>query len=51
MSDEILPLPIQREEVDKKSDQVFDVAMRGIAALQRRIESIDRVLARVINRA
>jgi hypothetical protein len=102
MNDEILPLPTQREKVDKESDQVFevgdrtvglirdqvfafdeygtygpgtrrpaieiavevpgentlrrverkiDVAMRGIAALQRRIESIDRILARLINRA
>jgi hypothetical protein len=102
MNDEILPLPTQREKVDKESGQVFDVgdrtvelirdqvfafdeygtygpgtprpaieiavevpgentlrrverkidiAMRGIAALQRRIESIDRVLSRVINRA
>jgi hypothetical protein len=102
MNDEILPLPTQREEVDKESDQVFEVgdrtvdlirdqvfafdeygtygsrrpkpamevavevpgentlhrverkidtAMRGIAALQRRIESIDRVLARLINPA
>jgi hypothetical protein len=102
MNDEILPLPTQREVVEKESGQVFevgdrtvelirdqvfafdeygtygpgnrrpaievavevpgentlnrverkiDVAMRGIAALQRRIESIDRVLARLISRA
>jgi hypothetical protein len=95
MNDEILPLPTQREEVDKESDQVFEVGdrtvdlirdqvfafdefgtygsrrskpaievateevpkdntlrrvERKIDALQRRIESIDRVLARLINR-
>ncbi len=32
-------------------ERKIDDAMRGIAALQRRIESIDRVLARLINRA
>jgi hypothetical protein len=96
MNDEILPLPTQREEVDKERDQVFEIGdrtaglirdqvfafdeygtygsrrpkpvievsvekvsgddtlhrvERKIDALQRRIESIDRVLARLINRA
>jgi hypothetical protein len=95
MNDEILPLPTQRDEVEKESQQVFEVgdqtaglirdqvfafdefgtygsrrpkpAMeiateevpgdntlrrveRKVDALQRRIDSIDRVLARLINR-
>ena len=32
-------------------ERKIDVAMRAMSALQRRIESIDRVLARLINRA
>ena len=96
MNDEILPLPTQREKVDKESDQVFEVGDRTVGlmrdqvfafdefgtsgsrrpqpaieiateeipgdstlrrverkidALQRRIDSIDMVLARLINRA
>ena len=42
---------VPAESTLRRVEQKLDAASRTIAALQRRIESIDRVLARLINRA
>lgn len=45
-----IAVEVPGENTLHRVERKIDVAMRGIAAPQRRIESIDRVVALVINR-